>query len=92
MPRGKEERGAMLALLFPQIIHDTLNKKGPIVRCLTVSEAWERKLNISAQGEGECDWARAECRVAGGKRQSKFLMLRMFPFCVYETWLPGLQR
>jgi len=49
------------------------------VRRLNVSEAWERKLNTSVLGDGECDRARAECRMAGGKQQSKFLMLRMFP-------------
>lgn len=36
-------------------------------------------------GDGECDRARAECRVAGGKQQSKFLMLRMLPIpCLWN--------
>lgn len=48
-------------------------------------KAWDRKLNTSALGDGECDRSCAVCREAGGKWQSKFLMPRMFPIlCLWN--------
>lgn len=80
------EKEAMLALLLQPITYDT-QYKGDWWGAVHLYQRHQRETQyLHTRRGGKCDWARAECRVAGNERNLHFKCRRMFSIrCLWNT-------